>query len=173
VKLRADTLVALRLISSRMDNLETAVPPTADHDVVEELQILAHRIEAVKAAAAEQLAHDAGRVASELGDLREAVVGLTEWQKDITLAVSEGIERVDRSERRIQATVKRARKELAAEGIVDPGVEAEAHQLQLVDGDGGEPSPVPAVREQVAPASSEASSIKGVSLEQLRRARGV
>lgn len=52
-------------------------------------------------------------------------------------AVAEGIERVDRSERRIKQTVRRAREKLEAAGYTDDGLEAEAQQLQLLDGQGG------------------------------------
>ena len=90
----------------------------------------------------------------------------------LVVAVAEGIERTDRAERRIRDTVKRARKELKAAGLENPGMEAEAEQLRLVDGDGGADGglrPLPAPVESAAP---EASSIKGVSLETLQRARG-
>lgn len=53
----------------------------------------------------------------------------------ITLAVAEGIERVDRAERRIRSTVKRARAELAAEGYESDGLEAENAEIRLLDAD--------------------------------------
>ena len=98
-----------------------------------------------------------------------------EFAKALTetrLAVSEGIERVDRSERRIKATVARARKELAARGFDDPGLEAEAHELRVVDGDGGADGGVPAVSEEVAEVDGAPSSIRGVSAAQLRQRWG-
>jgi len=54
----------------------------------------------------------------------------------LTLAVAEGIQHVDRAERRIAGTVARARKLLAESGVESPGLEAEAYELRLVDGDG-------------------------------------
>ncbi|MEE8139189.1 MAG: hypothetical protein V3T81_10035, partial [Thermoanaerobaculia bacterium] len=87
--------------------------------------------------------------------------------KDVTFAVAEGIERVDRAERRIHATIKRARKELAESGFESPGLESEAAELQLVDGKGSDPVEVSTVPEAV-----ESSSIKGVPAETLRRVRG-
>ena len=160
-------------ILRRLDGLETAPPPSAAEGWDEEIAILGARIEAVKAAAAEQLASDAGRAASELGGLRDAVAAIADWQKDIVIAVSEGIERVDRSERRIHAVVKRARRELAAGGVSDAGLEAENAELRLVDGEGGEANEVPDVREEVALPTTGDSSVKGVSIEMLRRARGM
>jgi len=97
---------------------------------------------------------------------------LTHKNKDLTFAVSEGIERTDRAERRIRNAIQRARKELAARGFDDPGLEAEAHELRIVDGDGGADGGVPVVSEEVAEVGGEASSIKGVSAEQLRKRWG-
>jgi len=93
--------------------------------------------------------------------------------KELTFAVSEGIERTDRAERRIRNAIQRARKELASRGFDDPGLEAEAHELRIVDGDGGDDGGVPAVPAEVAEVEPEASSIRGVSAETLRRRWGV
>lgn len=92
--------------------------------------------------------------------------------KDTILAVDEGISRVDRAERRIKATVTRARKELAALGYEDPGLEAEAHELRAVDGAGGDQGGLQPVSEEVEGAADEASSVPGVSAAQLRHVRG-
>ncbi len=92
--------------------------------------------------------------------------------KATNFAVSEGIERTDRSERRIHATIKRARKELGKLGYEDPGLEAEAHELQLIDGGGGDGGRLPEVPEDVAPGTQEPSSIPGVTADQLRRRWG-
>jgi len=97
---------------------------------------------------------------------------LTQKIKDLTFAVSEGIERTDRAERRIRNAIQRARKELAARGFDDPGLEAEAHELRVVDGDGGGDGGLPAVSEEVATVDGAASSIKGVSADLLRRRWG-
>jgi len=104
--------------------------------------------------------------------LSETLLGLETKQKDLTFAVSEGIERTDRAERRVRGVIQRARKELGKLGYEDPGLEAEAHELRIVDGDGGADGRVPAVSEEVAAVEPEASSIKGVSAEQLRKRWG-
>jgi len=92
--------------------------------------------------------------------------------KDLTFAVSEGIERTDRAERRIRNAIQRARKELAARGFDDPGLEAEDQELRIVDGDGGGDREVPAVSEEVAAVEPAPSSIRGVSADQVRRRWG-
>tara|TARA_R110000824_G_scaffold93713_2_gene226597 strand:- start:157 stop:636 length:480 start_codon:yes stop_codon:yes gene_type:complete len=89
---------------------------------------------------------------------------------DQTLAISEGIERTDRAERRIKDTVRRARKKLADSGFADDGLDAEAHELQLGDDRGIEP--LPAMPTEMAEPTAEASSIRGVSIELLRQVRG-
>ena len=93
--------------------------------------------------------------------------------KELTFAVSEGIERTDRAERRIRNAIQRARKELAKLGYEDPGLEAEAHELRIVDGDRGGDGGLPAVSDEVAAIESTPSSIRGVSAETLRRRWGV
>ena len=62
--------------------------------------------------------------------------GLDQVQADLanlTLAVAEGIERVDRSERRIRSVVKSAKRRFEAAGFDDPGLEAEASTLPRLD----------------------------------------
>lgn len=66
--------------------------------------------------------------------------------KDLTLAIGEGIERTTRAENRVKATITRARKEFASNGLLDPGLEAEAAELRVQDGDGGEDSDVQQLR---------------------------
>lgn len=109
-------------------------------------------------------------------DIETRLALLEKELKHTNLAVGEGIERVDRADRRIKATVARARKELADRGYEDPGLEAEAHELHLVDGDGGEEGGVPAVHGDVAAAraagATEWSSVKGVPAATLRKVRG-
>ncbi len=92
--------------------------------------------------------------------------------KDLLFAVETGVERVDRAERRVRGVIQRARKELGARGYEDPGLEAEAYELRAVDGDGGKDGGVPAVPEEVAAVGPEASSIRGVPAETLRRRWG-
>ena len=93
--------------------------------------------------------------------------------KELTIAVAEGIERVDRSERRVKATVARARKELKERGYTDPGLEAEAHELRVVDGDRGEDGAVQPVPTEMAEPADAPSSVRGVSASDLRRVRGI
>lgn len=67
--------------------------------------------------------------------------------KELTLAVAEGIEHVDRSERRVRAAVRRAEKRLDEAGYVDPALEGEIDGLRRRDGEAGEGEgvqPVPA-----------------------------
>jgi len=69
----------------------------------------------------------------------------------LTLAVAEGIQHVDRAERRIAGTVARARKLLAESGVESPGLEAEAYELRLLDGDSGKEPRVLQVPTNVEP----------------------
>lgn len=55
---------------------------------------------------------------------------------DITLAVSEGIARVDRAEKRIQKTVTSARRLVSEAGLEHAGIEAESEQLERGNGQG-------------------------------------
>jgi len=132
-------------ILARLERLETA--PTAS-DRVANLEELA-------------TAQD-----SQLTDLQTKI-------KDLTFAVSEGIERTDRAERRVRGVIQRARKELGKLGYEDPGLEAEAHELRIVDGEGSGDGGVPAVSEEVATVDGAPSSIKGVPAETLRRRWGI
>lgn len=93
-------------------------------------------------------------------------------RKDLVIAISEGIERTDRAERRIKNTIRRARKELESRGYTDPGLEAEAYEFRDVDGDGSKNGGLQPLPTAVDPAPQE-SSIPGVPLETLRSARGI
>jgi len=64
-------------------------------------------------------------------------------------AVSEGIARVDRSEKRIQKTVTSARRQLREAGLEHAGIEAEHAELQSSNANGSEPLPI--VPKQVGP----------------------
>jgi len=107
-----------------------------------------------------------------LGTLTSSFVDLEKRLRDTNVAVAEGIERVERTERRIASTVARARKELRESGYDHPGVEAEDHELRKVDGvgsDGGGVQPLPEAMEADPNAPS---SIRGVPAATLRRIRG-
>lgn len=91
----------------------------------------------------------------------------------LTEAVSDGIAHNERHEKRINATLARARKELKSKGFEAPGLEAEAAELRDSNGTGSEEQGVPAVRDALAEVASEASSVRGVPLETLKRYRGL
>lgn len=55
-----------------------------------------------------------------------------------------------RAEGRARALVRRTQKELEDRGLVSQGVEAEADQLRLIDGEGGDDSDLQPVRRSVA-----------------------
>lgn len=146
----------LRSISERIERLESApVRPAFKLEIEKHVAI--------------QLAERR----TELDELGRVQDDLSNEFKELMIAVAEGIERVDRSERRVRSTVARARKELKARGYDDPGLEAEAFELRDVNGDGGGAGGVPVVPEAVEPPSEQASTVRGVSVEQLRRARGL
>lgn len=110
----------------------------------------------------------------ELLEALEPRLDLVEAQrKEISLAVAEGIERVDRAERRIKATVQRARKELKDRGYADPGLDAEAQEFRDVDGKGSDNGGVQPVQESLGADFESPSSVKGVTLGQLQRVRGI
>jgi len=113
-----------------------------------------------------QVPENVGIPASE--DQRIAVI---ETQiHDLVIAVSEGIQRVHRSENRVRAVVASARKELAEQGFDHAGIEAEARELREVDGDSRDDESVPAVPEDVGNGSQAPSSIPGVTIGEMRRA---
>jgi len=94
--------------------------------------------------------------------------------KEYKIALAEGIERVDRSERRIKATVARARKELEARGYKDPGLDAEDYQLRLLDGVGSAEGNLQPVRDAVGadtPLRSGIPGLSGAELQAIREAR--
>ena len=96
---------------------------------------------------------DADEPGPDLGPIRETLArheglldGYEARLKDLMLAISEGIEKTSRAENRVKATISRARKEFARNGLLDPGLEAEAEQLRLVDGAGGGEGELPPVQ---------------------------
>jgi len=80
--------------------------------------------------------------------LHDAFIDLSDRHKQLVIAVGEGIERVERDERRIKAAVQRARQKLKDNEIYDEGLEAEADGIRLADGNGIDG--VPAVPAEVA-----------------------
>ena len=112
-------------------------------------------------------------VEERLAPLSAAFTELEKRLRDTNVAVAEGIERTDRSERRIASTVARARKELRESDFEHPGLEAEAHELRKVDGDGGHGTEVLHLPEKVEADADDPSSIRGVPASTLRRVRGI
>ena len=155
------TLAALAEIRDRVEHLETTPVPDLPAQVEARLSQLSRRDG--------ELQTDIDTNGRDLIELTEHVDAHDDWRKEIVIAVSEGIERTDRAERRIKATVQRARKQLETLGYDDPGLEAEAVELRLLDGDGSEKSELPPVS---TPVEESASSVRGVSAETMRRARG-
>jgi len=100
------------------------------------------------------------------------IESLEEKQKTLVFAVAEGIERTERAERRINATVARARKELRKQGFESSGLESEAVELRIVDGDGSAEGEVPTLPAGVEPPHETPSSVKGVPAATLARVRG-
>jgi len=161
---RAATLAALDDIRARVDHLETAPVPDLPPSIDARLTDLSRR----DADLEDRLLLNA----QSLAELFERFEALDGWRKEIVIAVGEGIERTDRAERRIKASVQRARKQLESLGYIDDGLESEAVDLRLLDGDGSTKGGVPPVPAEVANAPEESSSIRGVSVETLKRARG-
>lgn len=89
--------------------------------------------------------------------------------EDQGMRIQEEVANSERRENRIRGTVTRARQELSQIGVEHPGLEAEAAQLHLLDGGGGEGSGMHGVPPGVG--GGESSSIPGVSVEQLQKAR--
>lgn len=158
------TLTALAEIRGRVERLETAPVPDLPPALDARLTQLSRRDG--------DLQGDVDGCEQRLSELTEHVDGLDGWRKEIVIAVGEGIERTDRAERRIKASVQRARKQLETLGYVDDGLESEAVDLRLIDGDGSGKGGVPPVPAEVADATPESSSVRGVPLETLKRARG-
>lgn len=101
-------------------------------------------------------------------DAADDVLGELERKyHEIVLAVGEGIERVERDERRIRAAVQRARQKLKDGEIYDEGLEAEADGLRLADGNGVEP--VPAVSDFVAEPTAMAQLVENLRQRGLSR----
>lgn len=68
---------------------------------------------------------------------------------NLLIAVSEGIARVDRHEKRISKTVTSARRLVREAGLEHAGIEAEHAELQSADAEGSEPlPPMPALVEE-------------------------
>ena len=117
--------------------------------------------------------YDDGPTRKALLELQAETVALSTRLDGYGAALAEGIERVDRSERRIRQTVSRARKDLEDEGAAHAGLEAEHAQLQLLDGGRGESGEVSVVPADVAEDLAQPRGIPGTfSQEVLKALRG-
>lgn len=152
----------LQSIFDRLDTLETAPAPTISPSDVEATR-LEGRI---------HLEQRLGPLESRIDGVESALGDMERKVKEWTFAVEEGIERVSRSERRVIASIKRARKELSDAGFESPSLEAEAEELRIVDGKGSDGRRLPEVQPDMGEPDREASSIRGVSAAELNRVRG-
>jgi len=159
---REELEAALLSICDRIDALESLPEPT---NAPQKIQAA---LEAIRGRLDERL----GALETRFQGVESDVEDQSEKIKLLTFGVEEGIQRTKRAEMRIHATVKRARKELAEHGYESPGLEVEAAELRLVDGGGSADGTMPALPAGVEPPIDEASSVKGVSAEALRRVRG-
>lgn len=105
--------------------------------------------------------HDDSETRSRLAELEARL-------EETRAAVAQGIQHVERTERRIKATIRRAMEEHEEGG--SPALRSEAEQLGLLDGTGSDVGGVQPLPAEVGP--DRPSSIPGVSAEQLARARG-
>jgi len=78
---------------------------------------------------------------SHLEDHREAIADLNSRLDRLTGAVADGIERVTRSENRIQKTVTSARRLVRESGLEHAGIEAEYEELQPRNDEAVQPLP--------------------------------
>lgn len=142
-------LLGLEDIRRRLHDVESMAPPVCGHsDVVED-------------------------VAARVQRLSEVVDAMVGDHKRLQLAIDEGIQKVNRAERRIRSSVSRARKQLAELGLEDPMLEGEAGEIRDDDGDGSENGRVRLVPPEVGGDPQTPSTIKGVSVEMIRRVRGM
>jgi len=107
-------------------------------------------------------------------ELREILAGHAVELKDFTLAIDHGISHVKRAQRRINATITRARKELSDLGVESPGLDAEFEELREGDGDGSGEGELPAVPEGVGEVAAHFDTIglpgEGLTEEHFRLA---
>lgn len=117
---------------------------------------------------------ESAHLATRVAELEAEVATFRARDKTFALAIEEGIERVDRAERRIKATVARAKKELRDNGAASTAaLDEEALNLFGADDERSASSGVPPVSTEVESVDEAPSSIRGVSRETLRRVRGM
>ena len=104
-------------------------------------------------------AYDDRAILVALDQLQAKVADLDGLIGNQNLAIAEGIERVDRSERRVKAAVSRAQERLRRSGYEDDSLEAEAEGLRLVDGDSSEQRELLPLSESMGEPSSDAGRV--------------
>lgn len=117
-----------------------------DHPGIEALETAVEALQG-RLAGVEQLS---GSEALKAHDTRSVVESHTARLEELLFAVSEGIQKVERTENRIRATVRRAKEQLEDGGVSSPALDAEASELRLLDGGARETEQVPSVPERVA-----------------------
>lgn len=90
-------------------------------------------------------------VEAKLAKVEGELVEVQRRLDQFTLGLAEGIDRVERSERRVRQTISGAKRRFEAEGFVDPGLEAEAALLPESNGDSGPAEEVQPVSDGVEP----------------------
>jgi len=102
--------------------------------------------------------------------LVEALKDLTILHADLRLVVADGISHVAKSEKRINSALKRARAVLEEGGVPSGALEAEYEDLREFYDDGSGQEEMRLMPEAVE--QDQPSSIPGISLAMMRRARG-
>ena len=98
----------------------------------------------------------------DLGEVIEVLrADYATWKADINLAVAEGIQNVGRAEKRIQATIRRAKEQLEEHGMESAGLEAEYRDLQSVHGNGSDQIELPEVPPSVADCGDRFAAFPG------------
>jgi hypothetical protein len=104
-----------------------------------------------------------------LPEMRQAIESNAHEIDRLRLAVADGIERVDRAEKRVRKTVYGARKLLSDNGIEHAALEAEVAEIRERDGEASEQVELPEVQPDVEP--DRPTGIPGVSRAHLARLR--
>jgi len=93
----------------------------------------------------------------EINTLQIKFDAMEERVERLTRAVADGIDHVERNEKRVRGIVTGAKRRFAEAGYEDPGVEAEYDTLPEVDAPERDPKPVPAVHEDLGGETAWAS----------------
>jgi len=147
-------------------------PPEASSEVDGRIKALETALEALQGLVREGASVRQELVADAL-ETGRALAGHEACFAELTHGVAEGISRVERAEARIRATVRRARQELEDNGTFSPALDAEAAELRIIDGGGGEGTPVQPLPANVADYSGpDLTDVPGEWTEEDLRALG-